>query len=124
MPLQGQVKWFDPKKGFGFLIGPDGQDVFVHYSQIRGEGFRTLADGEVVDYDLVHGQKGFQARNVAARLLNDAAPPPGAARPPADDAGPLPRRGDPVRDEAEAQLRHARMALRYETADGDTAAAM
>jgi len=60
----GNVKWFDPKKGYGFLIGEQGQDVFVHYSAIVGEGFRTLKDGETVDYELVQGQKGFQARNV------------------------------------------------------------
>ena len=42
MMVQGQVKWFDPKKGFGFILGPEGQDVFVHYSQIKGDGFRTL----------------------------------------------------------------------------------
>lgn len=63
----GQVKWFDPKKGYGFIIGPDGQDVFVHYSHIQAEGFRALKDGEWVDYDLVQGDKGWQARNVHQR---------------------------------------------------------
>jgi CspA family cold shock protein len=58
------VKWFDPKKGYGFIIGPDGQDVFVHYSQIQAEGFRLLKDGEEVDYELVEGDKGWQARDV------------------------------------------------------------
>lgn len=61
---QGQVKWFDSKKGFGFIIGPAGQDVFVHFSQIEGDGFRCLADGEPVDYDLVEGAKGFSAQHV------------------------------------------------------------
>ncbi len=61
----GQVKWFDPKKGYGFIVGPEGQDVFVHYSQIQTEGFRTLKDGEQVDYELVQGEKGWQARNVS-----------------------------------------------------------
>jgi len=61
---QGQVKWFDPKKGYGFIIGPDGQDVFVHYSHIQAEGFRALKDGEWVDYQLVKGEKGWQAREV------------------------------------------------------------
>ncbi|OPX24794.1 MAG: hypothetical protein B1H04_01405 [Planctomycetales bacterium 4484_123] len=60
----GRVKWFDPKKGYGFIIGEQGQDVFVHYSSIEGEGFRALKDGEVVSYDLVKGEKGDQARNV------------------------------------------------------------
>jgi len=80
MPIQGLVKWFDPKKGYGFLVGPDGQDVFVHYSQILGEGFRTLADGDAVDYDLVHGNKGFQAQNVLAAARDGAGEAP-AARP-------------------------------------------
>lgn len=60
----GKVKWFDPKKGYGFIIGEQGQDVFVHYSSIEGDGFRALRDGEVVDYELVKGDKGHQARNV------------------------------------------------------------
>ena len=65
MPVSGQVKWFDAKKGFGFIVGPDGQDVFVHYSQIEGEGFRSLKDGETVDYELVEGEKGSQAQQVS-----------------------------------------------------------
>ncbi len=61
----GKVKWFDPKKGYGFIIGTEGQDVFVHYTSIAGNGFRALKDGETVDYELVKGDKGFQARKVA-----------------------------------------------------------
>ena len=61
---RGVVKWFDPKKGYGFIIGDEGQDVFVHYTSIVGKGFRALKDGETVDYELVSGDKGFQARNV------------------------------------------------------------
>jgi CspA family cold shock protein len=64
---RGQVKWFDPKKGFGFIHGPDGRDVFVHYSHIEGDGFRSLEDGETVDYDLVESEKGYQARTVQRR---------------------------------------------------------
>ena len=64
MATRGNVKWFDPKKGFGFIIGPENQDVFVHYSQIQGDGFRSLKDGEPVDYELVQGEKGWQARAV------------------------------------------------------------
>ena len=60
----GTVKWFDPKKGYGFIIGEQGADVFVHYSSIEGEGFRALKDGETVSYELVEGDKGFQARKV------------------------------------------------------------
>ena len=64
MSIQGEVKWFDPKKGYGFIVGPEGQDVFVHFSQILGDGFRSLKDGEQVDYELVEGDKGLQARDV------------------------------------------------------------
>jgi CspA family cold shock protein len=64
MATRGQVKWFDPKKGFGFILGPSGQDVFVHYSQIQGDGFRSLKDGEMVDYDLCETDKGLQAQTV------------------------------------------------------------
>jgi CspA family cold shock protein len=64
MPTRGRVKWFDPKKGYGFIVGPDGQDVFVHYSHIEAEGFRLLKDGEWVDYELLQGEKGWQAREV------------------------------------------------------------
>ena len=61
----GKVKWFDPKKGYGFIVGDEGQDVFVHYTSISGDGFRALKDGETVDYEMVQGDKGFQARNVS-----------------------------------------------------------
>jgi len=60
----GKVKWFDPKKGYGFIVGDKGQDIFVHYTSILGEGFRALKDGEIVDYEVVKGDKGLQARNV------------------------------------------------------------
>ncbi len=60
----GNVKWFDVKKGFGFIVGPEGQDVFVHFSSIGGDGFKTLKDGEPVEYVLHDGDKGFHAREV------------------------------------------------------------
>ncbi len=69
----GKVKWFDTKKGYGFIVGEEGQDVFVHYTSIQGEGFRALKDGETVSYELVKGEKGDQARNVA----REAAEKPG-----------------------------------------------
>ena len=72
MSIRGQVKWFDPKKGYGFIVGPENQDVFVHYSQIEGDGFRSLKDGESVDYELTEGDKGFQAREVT-RVTETAA---------------------------------------------------
>jgi CspA family cold shock protein len=60
----GQVKWFDSKKGFGFIVGPQGQDVFVHFSSIEGDGFRSLKDGEAVEYEMVQGDKGLSAQKV------------------------------------------------------------
>lgn len=61
---EGVVKWFDPKKGFGFIEGPEGQDIFVHYSQIEGDGFRVLHDAEAVTYDAERGDKGWHATRV------------------------------------------------------------
>lgn len=60
----GRVKWFDNRKGFGFIAQEGGDDVFVHYTSIAGEGFRTLADGEAVEFDLVSGPKGPSAQRV------------------------------------------------------------
>jgi CspA family cold shock protein len=64
METTGNVKWFDRKKGYGFIVGPDGRDVFVHYSNIIGDGFRSLRDGESVKYELVETDKGLQANQV------------------------------------------------------------
>ena len=64
MSIQGAVKWFDPKKGYGFIVGPEGQYVFVHFSQILGDGFRSLKDGEAVEYEMAEGDKGLQAKDV------------------------------------------------------------
>ena len=63
--LEGIVKWFDPRKGFGFVIGPEGQDIFVHFSVIQGEGFRVLKDGSRVNYDATKTEKGWKATRVA-----------------------------------------------------------
>jgi cold shock protein len=63
MPV-GTVKWFDCKKGFGFIVNQAGQDVFVHFSSIQGDGFRALRDGEQVEYEQITGDKGLSARNV------------------------------------------------------------
>lgn len=62
--VEGTVKWFDPRKGFGFIVGPDGQDIFVHYSQIEGDGFRALKDGTSVEYDAEHTERGWHATRV------------------------------------------------------------
>ena len=61
---KGTVKWFNPDKGYGFITGEDGNDVFVHWSAIQGEGYKSLSDGQEVTYDLVDGPKGMQASNV------------------------------------------------------------
>jgi len=60
----GTVKWFNETKGFGFIEREDGPDVFVHFSAIQGDGFKTLADGQKVEFDVTDGQKGPQAENV------------------------------------------------------------
>jgi cold shock protein len=60
----GTVKWFDSKKGFGFILNPEGTDVFVHFSSIVGDGFRSLKDGEHVEYEQVTGAKGLAAQAV------------------------------------------------------------
>lgn len=60
----GKVKWFDNKKGFGFIVEETGQDVFVHHSAILGQGFKTLNEGEVVQFDVVESNKGLKAQNV------------------------------------------------------------
>ena len=60
----GKVKWFNEKKGFGFLEQDDGTDVFVHHTAIQGEGFKTLAEGEAVEFDVIQGEKGPKAENI------------------------------------------------------------
>ena len=60
----GSVKWFDSKKGYGFIVGPEGRDVFVHYSSIEGDGFRSLREGEPVDFELIQTPKGLAANHV------------------------------------------------------------
>ncbi len=64
MSTKGKVKWFDVKKGFGFIEEEGGSDVFVHYSNIIGNGFKVLEDGEEVEFEVVKGDKGLQAQNV------------------------------------------------------------
>ncbi|MBX6420860.1 MAG: cold-shock protein [Sinobacteraceae bacterium] len=61
----GTVKWFDNAKGYGFIQRAAGEDVFVHFRQIRGEGYRTLQEGQQVSFNVVQGQKGLQAEDVA-----------------------------------------------------------
>ena len=61
---KGTVKWFNAEKGYGFITGEDGNDVFVHFSAIQGEGFKTLDEGQNVEFDIVEGPRGPQAANV------------------------------------------------------------
>ena len=61
---QGLVKWFNDAKGYGFITQEDGQDVFVHYSAIQASGFRSLAEGDRVEFEVTRGPKGLQAANV------------------------------------------------------------
>lgn len=64
MPEQGTVKWFNDAKGYGFISRENGPDVFVHHTAIVGEGFRTLNEGDRVNFEIGEGPKGLQARNV------------------------------------------------------------
>lgn len=62
--LEGTVKWFNAEKGYGFITGADEKDVFVHFSAIQGEGYKTLEEGQKVSYEVVESDKGLQAANV------------------------------------------------------------
>ncbi len=64
MRIKGKVKWFNENKGYGFIERSDGDDVFVHYTAIQEEGFRTLFEGQEVEFEIVDGDKGPQAVNV------------------------------------------------------------
>ncbi|MFI5331392.1 MAG: cold-shock protein [Desulfobaccales bacterium] len=64
MSVRGKVKWFSDSKGYGFISQADGPDVFVHHSNIEGEGFKTLEEGQEVEFEVVQGKKGLQAEKV------------------------------------------------------------
>ncbi len=62
--MKGTVKWFDPKKGYGFITKEDGEDIFVHWTALQMDGFKTLQEGQQVEFEVVDGKKGPQAANV------------------------------------------------------------
>ena len=61
---EGTVKWFNPRKGYGFIATEEGQDIFVHYASITGDGYKTLNEGDEVSFDVSEGEKGLRAENV------------------------------------------------------------
>jgi cold shock protein len=63
--MEGTVKWFNADKGYGFIEREDGEDVFVHFSAIQGDGFKTLDEGQRVEFEVVEGNRGMQAENVS-----------------------------------------------------------
>ena len=67
---EGKVKWFNPKKGYGFISTTDGRDIFVHYSNISGDGYKSLNQGDTVKFDIVDGEKGLRAENVVRELAS------------------------------------------------------
>ena len=67
---EGKVKWFNPKKGYGFISTTDGRDIFVHYSNISGDGYKSLDQGDTVKFDIVDGEKGLRAENVVRELAS------------------------------------------------------
>ena len=62
--VKGKVKWFDGKKGYGFIVTDEGKDVFVHFSQIQGKGYKTLEEGDAVELEVEQDPKGLRAKNV------------------------------------------------------------
>jgi CspA family cold shock protein len=69
----GKVKWFNPRKGYGFIATADGRDIFVHYSSISGDGYKTLVEGDPVAFDIVEGETGLRAENVVAKSASEEA---------------------------------------------------
>ena len=69
---EGKVKWFNPRKGYGFIATSDGRDIFVHYSNIAGDGYKTLVEGDPVSFDVVEGEKGLRAENVVHKSASES----------------------------------------------------
>jgi CspA family cold shock protein len=70
--LEGKVKWFNPRKGYGFIATTDGRDIFVHYSSISGDGYKTLVEGDPVTFEVVEGDKGLRAENVVSKSASQS----------------------------------------------------
>ena len=68
----GKVKWFNPRKGYGFIATADGRDIFVHYSNISSDGYKTLVECDPVTFDIVEGEKGLRAENVIAQSASES----------------------------------------------------
>lgn len=69
---EGTVKWFNPRKGYGFIAAEDDREVFVHYASITGEGYKTLVEGDEVSFEIVEGEKGLRAENVVHKSAADS----------------------------------------------------
>ena len=69
---EGKVKWFNPRKGYGFIATEDGQDIFVHYASIVGDGYKTLTEGDTVNFDVTEGEKGLRAENVSCKAASES----------------------------------------------------
>ncbi len=84
---KGTVKWFNESKGYGFIEREEGPDVFVHFSAIQDEGFKTLTEGQAVEFEVIEDTKGLKAQNVV-KLFTGSEPPPTEKAPPGADAPP------------------------------------
>jgi CspA family cold shock protein len=85
---EGKVKWFNTRKGYGFISTDDGKDIFVHYSNIASDGYKTLAEGDPVTFDVVDGEKGPRAENVVPKSAPKSKPAPKTESAPKAKAAP------------------------------------
>ncbi len=82
---EGTVKWFNTRKGYGFISTEDGSDIFVHYSNIKSDGYKTLGEGDPVTFDVVKGEKGLRAENVIPKAAKKSKPAPKKQEPKAEE---------------------------------------
>ena len=102
----GTIKWFDPRKGFGFILADGRPDIFVHYTDIQGEGFRQLHDGEVVEFELTQRPGGLAAKMVRSldQVDSQALQPRDSSASSALSAGQDPQHSDPRRDASDQRI--------------------